>query len=162
MLLKVILSENGEIAGVEINGDSWYLKKPIPSSQLNELIKHVKYVVENFKFGSERDWDVAELNSFISQLTDKQRFFFTCLAESGGWVHIDTILDKYKEKFGDVDAKPLTIAGLQAPLTRKCHELKKESFWESKYVEQEGKHYYRIKQKYLDIVRRALTSAKTV
>jgi len=156
--MKILLSDDGKrIIGVEINGDSWYLKNPQQLSELEELTKHVKYVVEHFAFGSEREWTDAELESFLGkELTDGQKLFLTHLAQSDKWVSIDELVNLHKSKFGN--AVGVTIAGLQAPITRKCRTLKKENFWESDYFEQEEKNYYRIKPKYKDIVKHALVT----
>jgi hypothetical protein len=157
--MKVLLSDDGkQVIGVEINGDNWYLSKPMPISSLEELTRHVKYVIEHFKFGSEREWTDEELLTFLkNELTDGQKIFFACLANTDGWVSIDVILNSYKAQL-DANAYYLTMAGIQAALTRKCRELKKENFWEKKWVDNEGKNQYRIKPKYLNIVKRALVS----
>ena len=154
--MKILLSEDGkQVVGVEIDENVWPLKKPMPLSELSELTKHIKYVTERFDFGKEKEWADSDLSRFLEkELTERQQYFMSILAQSEGWTPLDAIVELYSKKYGE--AWGVTIAGLQAPLTRKCRNLKKENFWQSKYVEEESKYYYRIKPGYSEVVKKAL------
>jgi len=154
--VEIKLSEDGKyILSVKVVENNWWrFKEPKPIAEWSKHAEYIEYIKKNFDFG-EQDWSSDEFILFLKkELTDRQKFFYGYIAQEK-WEPMEAIIDHYKEKFGE--AVGATIAGLQAPITRKCRSMKRENFWESKFVEEENRYYYRIKPKYIEDVKRALT-----
>lgn len=98
---------------------------------------------------------VEEIREFYDDRYEKTQAYFKVLADKGGWISSKELRMKM-EGFGFRDLVPRVLAGIRAGNTKSYRNREKEPLDETEWHEDEWQNYYRIKPKYLRLIRQAL------
>ncbi len=99
------------------------------------------------------------LTEFIIQLTHYQRAFMEVLAERGDqWTVNNEVVRQISTRVSGRPLRNRATAGIRSGPTRRYRgRFRREPLDEWRWNESHGHYEYRIKARYLDMVRRALT-----
>lgn len=159
-----IVTKNGNVVGIETASNVYYLREP---KSISEAKKHLDIIREfegNFDISlidttvveEEEEWTTAEeVKAFYDRKYPKTQAFFKILAEKGDKISAKE-LRKEMEKLGLGKLSAQSLSGIRAGNTKSYENLSKESLDESEWNRDEWQNYYRIKPKYLKLLRRAL------
>lgn len=153
------------MTGIETASNVYYLREPQPIAEVSKYLDMIQ------KF--ERDFDVSliethildeegeewttidEIKEFYEDKYRKTQAYFEALAKKADWMSSEEL----RKIMGDLGFKDLVsqaLSGIRAGNTKSYRSWKKEPLDESKWNDDEWQNYYRIKPKYVKLLRGAL------
>ena len=159
--------ENGKIIAVRWKTLDLPLKKPVSLREYEKFEEAVETCFEYIDFektlGMKEkeikteeygEFDEETMKRYLSYNTAVQDAFFQILTIQGNnYIPMNELLKKMGEKTGK-KFKPLSIAGMASGLKKKQHWYQKESLYEQEWSEELWMNKYRLKSKYLDMVKK--------
>lgn len=144
----------GQVTTVEVGDVPLALKRPIPLADFPTFVSMIERLSDYIDWEGDSPFTEDELFYFVhAEITDGAREFFQILAIEGDWVLRDRVLSILKMN-GQELAGTLSSPGQYFSRNRKDPIYEKMS-----RKEEEGepaKSYYRLKPKYLTILREVL------
>lgn len=160
-----ILTKNAEkIIGVETASNVYYLREPKQISEAKKYLDLIQQFERHFDTSlieteiveEEGEWStVDEVKEFYEEKYKKTQAYFRVLAERGDWVSSKEVR-KEMEKLGFKNLVSQSLSGIRAGNTKSYRNWEKESLDEREWNDEEWQNYYRIKPKYVDLLRQAL------
>jgi hypothetical protein len=163
--MKILTKNADKVIGIETTSKIYYLREPKPIAEVSKYLD----IVQNF----EREFDVSliethiaeeegeewttsdEIKEFYEDKYRKTQAYFEALAEKADWVSSNEL----RKMMGDLGFKDLVsqaLSGIRAGNTKSYRSWEKEPLDEAEWRDDEWQNYYRIKPKYVKLLRRAL------
>jgi len=166
--IKTILNGENKIIAIETDKNIYYLKEP---KRLNDgedvvqLISAFENIIDIDLIKTEKkkesgEWIIDDVKEFINLKYDLSREYFFILAEKGDWTDVDELLRELKERVGNNDLVPQAIAGIRSGNTRMYKKMGKENLDEQYWDDKDWVNKYRIKPKYLRLVKQVINEYK--
>ncbi len=159
-----IVTKNGDMIGIETPTNVYYLRQPTPLSESEEYLSTIQKfetlfdtsLIETEEIEEEEEWtSISELKEFYDDKYAKTQAYFRILAERGDWVSTREIL-KEMEQYGFKDMVSQSISGIRSGNTKSYRSWEKEPLDDREWLGDEWQNHYRIKPKYLEILRNAI------
>jgi len=162
--MKILTKNADKIVGIETASNIYYFREPKSISEAKKYLDMIREFESHFDISlidthvmeEEEEWTaVEEVKKFYDERYPKTQAFFKILVEKGDWISSKEIR-KEMEKLGLGDLSAQSISGVRAGNTKSYRSLDKEPLDESKWNDDEWQNYYRIKPKYLKLMRNSL------
>lgn len=161
-----ILTKNAEkIIGIETASNIYYLREPKTISEATKYLDLIRDFERLFDISlidtreveeEGEEWStVDEVKEFYEDKYKKTQAYFRVLAERGDWISSQEVR-KEMEKLGFKNLVSQSLSGIRAGNTKSYRNWEKESLDEAEWNDEEWQNYYRIKPKYVGLLRQAL------
>lgn len=163
--MKILTEDADKIVGIETSSNVYYLRAPRPISEAGKYLAFIQEferlfdtsLVDTEEIEAEgEEWSSAdEIKEFYEDKYGKTQAYFSVLAEGADWMSSRDVR-KAMEKFGFKNVVSQSLSGIRSGNTKSYRNREKEPLDESKWNDVEWQNYYRIRPKYIDLLRQAL------
>lgn len=157
-----ILTENGgkTCNGIEWNGKTFYLRKEVEMSEIGkplDILRQFDGIFDtSFLETKDTRWDEDTLDEFLEYRTELQYTYLKVLMEAEDWLLMDDI-KKGLEEAGYPNQGSKNIGASRSGNTRAADNwYGKEPIDEREWDNDEDQNKYRIKPKYLGLIKKVL------
>lgn len=165
MGVKILTKDGKKIAGIETASNIYYLREPKPVSEAREYLALIKdferlfdvSLIDTHEVEEEgEEWTTLdEVREFYDGRYKKTQAYFRVLAQAEEWISSQQLLGRM-EKLGFENLVSQSLSGIRAGNTKSYRSWDKEALDESEWNDEEWQNYYRIRPKYVDLLRQAL------
>jgi hypothetical protein len=165
--MKLIIKNSDSFEGVESGERVYYLREPKPLTEAKkclDLVEEFERMFDTTLINTEdyelegEDWFTSEeIEKFLEEKYEKTYDYFGVLARSGEWISTKELI-KEMGKLGHTGMVSQSLSGIRSGNTKSYRSRDKEPLDEDEWNNDEWQQYYRIKPKYLKLLREALES----